>query len=213
MAQFFELLGSIPRLVSVDAEAQVLCEQLGLSAQADMREHPKLEEQFRNCLLSHDERIVWHAWCPTEYATPDELARYNHDHIPNAVLKHWAACKSAGFQDFSICTTEKNPPSWKDPILLGRLRGREYMLARWADESPDMLSFGAICETLRSRSVIEFERLCDLFSTHFFFKRKERGRVKAERHVRMFAYPTPFQNHLLMVTLEKLGYSPFTKET
>lgn len=124
------------------AEATALARELGLELQARRYEKPLAERTFTP--LTDDETTLWAFHCPTRYVPGGgqnvrKLEDYAFDSIPIEVMRHWKAIKDAyTFDRFEVWTTERTPAQ-NDPLLMGVIGPRFYLLARWGLESPEQL--------------------------------------------------------------------------
>ncbi len=121
------------------AEAANLAKELGLELQAKRYEKPLAEVAFT--AMTDDEILIWRQHCPTTYFQPPTVNRslgdYAFDTVPVEVMRHWKAIKdNYAFDSYQIWTTERTP-SVSDPLLIGVLGQKLYLLARWGLESPE----------------------------------------------------------------------------
>lgn len=133
-------------------EASALAKELGLELQARRYEKPLAEEVFT--ALTADEVTLWAHHCPTHYFQPPvaqgnrALEAYGFDSVPVEVMRHWKAIKdNYAFDSFQIWTTERTPRT-SDPLLIGWIGTKAFLLARWGLESPDAMSLKEIAKSL-----------------------------------------------------------------
>lgn len=138
------------RLVTaeVNDEGVNLAKELGLEVQAQRLQKPLAENIFT--ALSEDEITLWHHHCPTRYiegANVQPLEQYGFDTIPLEVMRHWKKIKdNYSFDRYEIWTTERTVNT--DPLLIGVIGQKLYLLARWGLESPEQLSLREIAENI-----------------------------------------------------------------
>ena len=132
------------------SEASGLARDLGLELQAYRYGKPLSENVFKS--LTIHEEIVWRYHCPTIYSTPPladgnkSLANYGFDSIPIEVMRHWKTIKdNYAFDSYEIWTTERSQRI-DDPLLIGIIGAKHYLLARWGLESPGDLSLKEIAQ-------------------------------------------------------------------
>lgn len=136
------------------AEAAALAKELGLDLQAKRYEKPLAENVFTP--LSDDERIVWENYCPTRYVPGGvgelrALEQYAFDSVPIEVMRHWKAIKdNYAFDRYEIWTTERRPQA-ADPLLIGYIGQKVYLLARWGLESPESMPLKAVAKAVAQR--------------------------------------------------------------
>jgi hypothetical protein len=132
----------------VDQHAVALATELGLAVQAKRYETRAndIKEQFAQYRHTAHEIAVWRKFCPTQYVMgSDTFANYAFDTIPVEVLEHWAKLKREyAWDSLEIRTTERTRNS--DPLLIGTFGGEQYLLARWGNEAPDLISFDQVRE-------------------------------------------------------------------
>lgn len=130
-----------------------LARELGLELQARRYEKPLAENAFTE--LSADEVMIWAHHCPTHYIPGGDnttsrsrsLEQYGFDSVPIEVMRHWKAIKDAyAFDRFEIWTTERTLDS--DPLLIGCIGSKLYLLARWGMESPGNFSVKDIAQKM-----------------------------------------------------------------
>lgn len=129
---------------------------LGLEVQARRYSKRSVEDCFTS--LTDDEWKVWRVYCPTPYwlkADPKHnrlLKDYGFDTIPGPVLRHWKMLSDEfAFDNFIIRTTEKTPHI--DPLLLGTLGQSIYLLARWGEEAPGLLTLKEVATRMLKQHV------------------------------------------------------------
>src|SRR3990167_6095027 len=119
------------------SDAAKLAKELGLEVQAKRYEKPLAENVLT--ALTADEVILWGHHCPTRYAHGadiHDLAQYAFDSVPIEVMRHWKAIKDNYiFDRYEIWTTERTLGT--DPLLIGVIGQKLYLLARWGLESPE----------------------------------------------------------------------------
>lgn len=104
--------------------------------------------------MSEAEKLIWGAWLPTVYSDSSwipksKLADYNFDRIPQPVLKQWKKHRDSGlFDEFEIWAPEVQQP---DPVLVGVIGSRRYLLARWGESDANLVSFDDIKKILVHR--------------------------------------------------------------
>lgn len=131
------------------SEASALAKELGLEVQARRYEKPLAEDAFT--ALSDDEVMIWQRHCPTRYIPGGgqdvrKLEEYAFDSVPIEVMRHWKAIKdNYAFDRYEVWTTERTPRP-ADPLLIGVLGTKLYLLARWGLESPGDLSLKEVAE-------------------------------------------------------------------
>ena len=124
------------------SEAVALAKELGLELQAKRYEKPLAENVFTP--LSRDEITLWRAHCPTWYREGGgdnirDLKDYAFDNVPIEVMRHWKAIKdNYAFDRYQIWTTERTRHT--DPLLIGVIGQKLYLLARWGLEAPGDMS-------------------------------------------------------------------------
>ena len=130
-------------------EAAALAKELGLGLQARRYEKPLAEDFFT--ALEDDEERLWRWHCPTRYFQPPvisgvrSLEDYGFDSIPIEVMRHWKAIKDTySFDRYEIWTTERTANT--DPLLVGLIGQKVYLLARWGMESPEQLPLRKIAQ-------------------------------------------------------------------
>ena len=138
-----------------------LAASLGLDAQAKryQKEYEIIPQLFANARLTNEEDVVWKAFCPRAYGER-EFARYEFDTIPAEVIEHWAQLKQFAWDAFEIRTTEATRN--EDPLLIGIYQGARYLLARWGEEAPKLLSFDEVKRRLKEREAERIEANADL---------------------------------------------------
>ena len=130
------------------SEAVSLAQELGLELQANRYAKSLAEDVFK--ALTHDEVILWAHHCPTRYIPGGgegvkKLESYAFDNVPLEVMRHWKAIKDDyAFDRYEIWTTEKTINT--DPLLIGVLGQRLFLLARWGMESPEYLPLKEIAQ-------------------------------------------------------------------
>ncbi len=150
MAHVLAELKIVPK--TQDADAADLARELGLALQARRYEKPLAENVFTP--LTADEVTIWHHHCPTAYVTTapadgqKSLADYGFDSIPVEVMRHWKSVKdNYNFDTFQVWTTERTRRA-TDPLLIGIIGQKLYLLARWGLESPENESIVSVCREL-----------------------------------------------------------------
>ncbi len=150
MAHVLAALKIVPKTQASDAAE--LARELGLGRQAQRYEKPLAENVFTP--LTDDEETLWRRHCPTAYFTPPvaannrSLADYGFDSIPVEVMRHWKAVKdNYTFDSFQIWTTERTAVN-TDPLLIGIIGAKLYLLARWGMESPEHLPLKEIARAI-----------------------------------------------------------------
>ena len=150
-----------------------IAEELGLELQARRYHSSPVETAFKP--LSDDEWRIWNAYCPTSYSNLQEgrfhLKNYAFDTIPGEVLRHWKTIKDTfAFDSFQIWTTERT--QHYDPLLIGILGEKRYLLARWADEAPGLLPVAEVAWRILERYIKHIQSWPDCRFT-------KAGRVRA----------------------------------
>lgn len=133
------------------AEAVKLAAELGLELQAKRYEKPLAENAFTP--LTADETILWRRHCPTRYVPGGgervrRLEEYGFDSVPVEVMRHWKSIKdNYAFDRFEVWTTERTRTN-TDPLLIGVIGQKLYLLARWGMEAPESLSVTGLAESI-----------------------------------------------------------------
>ena len=177
--------------VSANNEAVAICRDLGLKIQEQRYAvGRRVEDSFTP--MTNDELLLWRWYCPKPYGTdpeflvtPSKLENYAFDTIPVEVLKHWSEIKkNYAFDSFQIRTTERTANS--DPLLIGNLGQACYLLARWGNDSPDLLS-------LKDVAV----KLCQSVSSLAWYPfQSERSRIRqSAKHIPQVAAALRILNH------------------
>lgn len=133
------------------SEAVALAKELGLELQAKRYEKPLAEEVFKE--LNSDEITLWSNHCPTRYFPGGErpIEQYAFDSVPIEVMRHWKKIKdNYAFDRYEIWTTEKTRSN-TDPLLIGVIGKRLFLLARWGFESPENTSVEAMAREIHDR--------------------------------------------------------------
>ena len=160
---------------TIGAEAAKLAAELGLKIQAERYEKPLAEHAFTP--LTEDEAMLWMHHCPTRYSTTGrvrDLAQYAFDNVPIEVMRHWKAIKeNYSFDRYEIWTTERTAAS--DPLLIGVVGQRLFILARWGLESPSAASAKDIALAIHD-AMMNKSRWLLRNSTFTFFRNAERVR-------------------------------------
>jgi hypothetical protein len=169
-------------------EAASLAKELGLDVQARRYEKPLAEDAFT--ALSGDEVMIWQRYCPTRYIPGGgqdvrKLEEYAFDSVPIEVMRHWKAIKdNYAFDRYEVWTTERTARA-NDPLLIGVLGTKLYLLARWGLESPGDLSLKEVAEVVAKT----LWRTCDKdYERYGFFGTKTRytGKLMYEWENRPF---------------------------
>jgi len=133
-------------------EASLLAKELGLDRQSERYTKLLAEDVFTP--LSSDEVTIWRHHCPTAYFAPPvpngsrSLADYGFDTVPVEVMRHWKATKDRyAFDSYQIWTTERTSSN-TDPLLIGVLGQKLYLLARWGLESPEQLPLKELAQSI-----------------------------------------------------------------
>ena len=174
MAHVLTKLTIVPK--TNGAEAAKLAAELGLKVQADRYEKPLAEHAFTP--LTDDEATLWMHHCPTRYTTTGgervrDLTQYAFDNVPVEVMRHWKAIKeNYAFDRYEIWTTERTPAT-TDPLLVGFIGTKLYLLARWGLESPEAAPLKDIARSIHD-AMLNKERWDFRNSTCPFFRSKER---------------------------------------
>jgi len=164
-------------------EAVELARELGLEVQAARYAKPLAGNAFEP--LSDDEITLWRHHCPTRYtpggsANSRVLEKYAFDTVPVEVLRHWKAVKDAcAFDSYEIWTVQA---AQADPILIGVLGERLFMLARWGLESPEQLPLREIAQRVYDRT---HARAMEYFPDSPFQSQKKRMEMM-ERYLYLF---------------------------
>lgn len=164
-------------------EAAALAKELGLELQARRYEKPLAEEAFT--ALSADEMTLWAHHCPTRYVPGGgsgvrTLEQYAFDSVPIEVMRHWKAIKDHyTFDRFEVWTTECTPQP-VDPLLIGVIGQKLYLLARWGLESPEHLPLRELAEKIYAAGIKEAEEWC----ADYPFQSRERKIASNLRMVR-----------------------------
>jgi hypothetical protein len=143
-------------------EKRSLAYRLGLHEQErffardiELLEKPKLTIDP----MSADEKQIWNAFLPKtyEYYPPTDSSygnkydyrgggsavQYSFDRIPHPVLAKWNECvEQKLFDKYEIWTPEK--VSMPDPVLVGYIGERCYMVARWAESDANLVDISTI---------------------------------------------------------------------
>lgn len=148
------------------SEAAALAKELGLELQAKRYEKPLAESAFTE--LSDSEIRLWRAHCPTRYVPGGgtnvrALEQYAFDSVPLEVMRHWKAIKdNYSFDHFEVWTTERTPVT-SDPLLIGVIGQKLYLLARWGLESPEAMPLRKIAanihDSMLKKEIDDFNRL------------------------------------------------------
>ena len=153
MSHVLAALKIVPKTQSDDAVE--LAKELGLALQARRYEKPLAENAFT--ALTADEVTLWRHHCPTAYVATEpaegkkSLAEYGFDSIPVEVMRHWKSVKDIyNFDSFEIWTTERTRVA-TDPLLIGIIGAKLYLLARWGMESPEHLPLKELAQKALER--------------------------------------------------------------
>lgn len=159
-------------------EAASLARELGLEVMARRYEKALAENVFTP--LTEDEVLIWAYHCPTRYIPGTEnngnwkkLEVYAFDSIPVEVMKHWKSIKdNYAFDHFEVWTTERvQQRNLTDPLLIGVIGQKFYLLARWGLESPENVSVRDLAKKIHDEA---YERAIEAFSHCFWRKKEER---------------------------------------
>ncbi len=140
------------------SEAVALARELGMELQAKRYEKPLAENAFTP--LTADEVTLWDHHCPTCYRPGGgerirDLKDYAFDSVPIEVMRHWKAIKdNYTFDRYEVWTTERRPRA-ADPLLIGVIGQKLYLLARWGMESPGSLSVKDIAQSVYDKNYNE----------------------------------------------------------
>ena len=134
-----------------------LAQNLGLEAQLKILSGDLLycQNRFYTESMSEDEIKIWKRFLPTTYYSDPPniyertITNYKFDRIPHPVLSKWKDCKNQGyFSRYEIWTTER--PN-EDPMLVGYVGNRCYMVARWAESDANLVSFSDVKSIIKDR--------------------------------------------------------------
>ena len=163
------------------SEAVALAQELGLELQAKRYEKPLAESTFTP--LTRDEVILWDSHCPTCYRPGGgnnvrDLKDYAFDSVPIEVMRHWKTIKdNYAFDRYEIWTTERTRST--DPLLIGVIGQKLYLLARWGMESPGSLSVRDVAQSIYDAEVAKLASYGGSFDYPFQSKAKALvGRIK-----------------------------------
>jgi hypothetical protein len=155
MAHVLTELRVVPKVQAEDAAA--IARELGLELQARRYEKPLAENAFT--ALTDDEVTLWAHHCPTRYFQPPvasgnrSLEQYAFDSVPIEVMRHWKTIKdNYSFDRYEVWTTERTR-ALNDPLLIGVIGQKLYLLARWGMESPDHLPLKQIAQQLYAEGI------------------------------------------------------------
>jgi len=139
-----------------------LADELGLDAQVKiLKREIVTEEKIQLTVppMSPEEVAIWRAFLPTSYGSgygnySRNIGDYSFDRIPLPVLERWNQTKQERIYDsFEIWTPEKLEVV--DPILVGTIGPRYYMLARWAESDANLVSIDTIKKKLFATWLVE----------------------------------------------------------
>lgn len=147
-------------------EIAKIAESLGLDVQAKRYTLGAnvIPEKFSHVKLSDAEWTIWQAFCPTSYSGK-QLNGYTFDVIPPPVLKHWGSLAGLPWDTIEIRTTEKT--EFADPILVGTYDNAVYLLARWGEDAPDLISFDEVKD--RVTKVLNADEHCTIQVVSLWF--------------------------------------------
>lgn len=118
---------------NVHARRKELCEELGLTAQAELKNNSLGEAKEYYPLLSRDEAIVWQRFLPNAYSMNHEghWAGYKFDCIPVETLDEIQFARKLGvFTNLVIRTTERAA----DPAVFGNVgQTGDFLICRWGE--------------------------------------------------------------------------------
>lgn len=149
--------------VENNEELAKIAEELGLEVQARRYSKRSVEDCFTR--LTADEIAIWMAYCPMAYwlkadSKANKLIQdYAFDTIPGPVLRHWKVIRDDfAFDNFMIRTTERT--EHMDPLLMGTHGANVYLLARWGEEAPGLLSYPEVAKKVLDAVIQRHWRRC-----------------------------------------------------
>ena len=143
------IMEELKRKEKGDLDRQGLCLSLGFGHWQSVVKSDIDPGLFFRELKEYD-LIIWRRFLPKRYrlSVEKEWKEYSYDIIPTEVLQEMRFAKNSGlFQDLEIWTTERTN---RDPLLVGILGGRRFMISRWGER---LLSFDEIMETVEKRAL------------------------------------------------------------